>query len=96
MVTGTEALALGLVSHVSESPLDHAQALAEEIATRSPDAVAAAKFLLQEAWHGSERRALAAERRWQRRVIGRGNQRIAVRRNLEKSAQPFLPRRLGN
>ena len=96
VVTGTEALAMRLVSHVSANPLDHAQALAEEIATRSPDAVAAAKFLLQEAWHGSERRALAAERRWQRRVIGRGNQRIAVRRNLDKSEQPYLPRRLGN
>jgi enoyl-CoA hydratase/carnithine racemase len=96
VLTGIEAHPLGLVTHVSESLLDHAQALAEEIATRSPDAVAAAKFLLQEAWHGSERRALAAERKWQRRVIGRGNQRIAIKRNLEKSEQPYLPRRLGH
>lgn len=95
VLTGIEAHALGLVTHVSQSPLDHARALAEEIVARSPDAVGAVKFLLQEAWHRGERRALAAERRWQRRVIGRSNQRIAIRRNLEKGGQPYFPRRIG-
>jgi hypothetical protein len=40
-------------------------------------------------------RALAAERKWQRRVIGRKNQTIAVRRNLEQTDVPFAPRRIG-
>jgi enoyl-CoA hydratase/carnithine racemase len=100
IVSGAEAHALGLVTRVTEAPLEQARALAAEIATRSPDAVAAAKFLLQEGWHGGEAEALAAERRWQRRVIANGNQRIAVRRNAPRGPDqpelPFRPRRLGS
>ncbi|MEZ5565352.1 MAG: crotonase/enoyl-CoA hydratase family protein [Gammaproteobacteria bacterium] len=104
VVSGVEAHALGLVTHVSDDPLADAVTLAQEISNRSPDAVAAGKFLLQEAWPRSESGALAAERRWQRRVIGRRNQRIAVRRNLQQAAAkgadsdslpPFSPRQIG-
>ncbi|MEQ1800646.1 MAG: crotonase/enoyl-CoA hydratase family protein [Gammaproteobacteria bacterium] len=100
VLSGTEAHLLGLVTHVTETPLEQARALAGEIATRSPDAVAAAKLLLQEGWHGTEAEALAAERKWQRRVIAGRNQRIAVRRNAPRNPDqpelPFLPRRLGS
>lgn len=99
ILTGTEAHALGLVTHVTETPLEQARALAAEIITRSPDAVAAAKFLLQESWHAAEPDALAAERKWQRRVLAGRNQRIAVRRNASRDPDqpvpPFRPRRLG-
>ena len=71
ILSGVEAHALGLVTHISQDPLAHADALAAEIATRSPDSVAASKFLLQEAWSRGTYRALAAERKWQRRVPGR-------------------------
>lgn len=94
IIQGAEAHGLGLVTHVSEAPLEHAQALAAEISTRSPDAVAAAKFLLQASWNASEVDALAAERRWQRRVIGGANQRIAIRRNRDKADHPFKPRKV--
>jgi len=69
-------------------------AMASEIAVRSPDSVAAAKYLLQEGWHGSDAEALSAERRWQRRVMGGANQRIAVKSNMEKTALPYKPRKL--
>ncbi len=99
ILTGAEAHALGLVTHVTETPLEQARALAAEIITRSPDAVAAAKFLLQESWHADEPDALAAERKWQRRVLAGSNQRIAVQRNAPRNPDqpelPFLPRRLG-
>jgi len=103
ILSGTEAQALRLVTHITDTPLEQARALAAEIATRSPDAVAAAKFLLQESWHAAEPEALAAERRWQRRVIGGRNQRIATRRNAprgsnhgpEQPEPPFVPRRIG-
>lgn len=99
IISGTEAHALRLVTRVTEAPLEQARALAAEIATRSPDAVAAAKFLLQDSWHGGEAEALAAERQWQRRVVAGRNQRIAVRRNAPRSPDqpelPFLPRRIG-
>ena len=91
---GSEAQALGLVSHVADDPLAAAHKLVAEIETRSPDAVAAAKFLMQEAFGGGESGALAAERRWQRRLLGGRNQRIAVQRNLEKKDLPFGPRRI--
>jgi enoyl-CoA hydratase/carnithine racemase len=94
ILSGADARALGLVTHVSAEPMEHARTLAEEIGTRSPDAVAAAKFLLQASWHATERAALAAERRSQRRIIGRPNQRIAAQRNLGKPGQPYAPRRI--
>ena len=86
---------LGIVSHVAEDPVDAAHKLAAEFETRSPDAVAAAKFLMQDAFGSGESGALAAERRWQRKLIGSRNQRIAVARNLEKKDLPYGPRRIG-
>lgn len=94
VVTGVEAHALGLVTYVSADPVARARQLAEEIATRSPDAIAAAKLLLQESWHRGERGALHAERKWQRRIIGRANQRIAVKRNVDKPGEPYRTRRI--
>ncbi len=96
VLSGTEAHALGLVTHVSADPMAHARALAAEIVARSPDAVAAAKLALQEAWLGSEDDALSSERRWQRRLIGFKNQRIAVKRNQKKQDLPYVSRRLGD
>ncbi len=100
ILTGAEAHALRLVTRVTATPLEGARALAAEIITRSPDALAATKFLLQESWHVAEPDALAAERKWQRRVLAGRNQRIAIRRNGPHSPDepelPFLPRRLGD
>ena len=98
VLDGKAAQALGLVTHLADDPLAAAQTLAAEIATRSPDAIAAAKHLLQETWHASERSALSAERRWQRRVLMGDNQRIAIRRNSDrrddnKQPAPWQPRR---
>ena len=95
VVSGEEALALGLVSHVAENPGEHALRLAAEIASRSPDSVAAAKRLLQDAWMAKDSGALRAERRWQRRIMGRRNQRIAMERKGKKSEIPFAPRSIG-
>jgi enoyl-CoA hydratase/carnithine racemase len=98
VLDAAEAKALGLVTHVSDDPLAHARRLAAEIATRSPDAVAAAKHLLQEAWSADERRSLASERRWQRRLVGTKNQRAAIEQNQKRAtttAAPFARRRIG-
>jgi enoyl-CoA hydratase/carnithine racemase len=95
VLSGDEAHVLGLVTHLSEDPFAHAMRLAREIETRSPDAVAAGKFLLQEAYDGNARQALAAERRWQRRIMGRHNQRLAVAKNQKGSDTPFADRSIG-
>ena len=94
VLSGTEAHALKLVTHVADDPLAAAKTLAAEIATRSPDAVASAKFLLQHAWNSGESSTLAQERRRQRRLLGSRNQRISVERNMKKSEAPFRPRRI--
>jgi enoyl-CoA hydratase/carnithine racemase len=93
VLTGTQAHAAGLVSHLDADPLAGALALAAEIVERSPDAVGAAKLLMQEAWSARESAALASERSWQRRVLGRANQKVAARRNTGHPAEPWRPRR---
>jgi enoyl-CoA hydratase/carnithine racemase len=98
ILSGTAAKALGLVTHVSDDPLAHALGIAAEIETRSPDAVAATKHLLHDAWGASGHGALAAERKWQRRLVGTKNQRIARERNQarhqKKDETPYAPRRI--
>jgi enoyl-CoA hydratase/carnithine racemase len=89
ILDGPTAKALGLVTHVTENPLDHAHALAEEIAGKSPDAVRAAKQLYESAWHADARTGLALEATLQSGLIRRPNQVEAIRSNLEKRAPVF-------
>lgn len=92
--SGTEAKALNLVTHVVEDPLAAARSLIAEIATRSPDSVAASKFLFQQAWRAGDFGAARAERIWQRRLIGFANFRIALARNQQQKEIPWAKRRL--
>ncbi|MDO9451902.1 MAG: crotonase/enoyl-CoA hydratase family protein [Stagnimonas sp.] len=87
-----EAKALGLITRIEADPLAAAKAFAAQIATRSPDASAAAKCLFREVWSASEHRVLAGERRWQLRMLLGRNQRIASRRNMGKPDAAYLPR----
>ena len=87
--SGSEAAALGLVTHVSEDPLGSALELAAEIAGRSPDAVRGAKRLLDEAWIGSEAETLALEAELQRGLIGSPNQLAAVTAGVTKQPAHF-------
>ncbi|HEY6877269.1 MAG TPA: crotonase/enoyl-CoA hydratase family protein [Polyangiales bacterium] len=96
VISGTEAHALGLITHVAEDPYAAAVALADEILARSPDSVAAGKFLLQHAWRSDERRALGLERHYQGRVIGRDNMRRALASSQRRGEPPapFLKRNI--
>lgn len=93
VIDGHEALRLGLVTRLAEDPLVAARELVDEIVQRSPDASAGAKRLFAEAWEGSEAHALAAERRWQLRMLLSRNQRIATRRNGSDPEAEYGPRR---
>lgn len=95
VIDAREAYALGLVTHLAEDPVARADEIAREMSVWSPDATAAGKFLLQEAWSASEANATAAERRWQRRLIGRINQRISIARNTDDPDKPFHKRHVG-
>jgi len=87
---GREAAELGLVTKLSEHPHDDAMAMAREIAGRSPDAVRAAKALLNGLFHERAAQQFAAERHHIGSVIGRPNQVEAVMANFEKRAADFV------
>ncbi|HEY5318742.1 MAG TPA: crotonase/enoyl-CoA hydratase family protein [Solirubrobacteraceae bacterium] len=89
VLTGEQALALGLVTRVSEDPLASAQELAADIAGRSPDAVRAAKRLFEEAWSETAENGLALEAELQRSLIGSPNQLAAVTAGMAKEPPEF-------
>jgi enoyl-CoA hydratase/carnithine racemase len=79
VVSGSEALAIGLVTRAAEDPLSAALSLADEIAQKSPDAVRAAKRLYDETWVSDDAAAaLALESELQTGLIGEPNQIAAV------------------
>lgn len=90
IVSGTEAVALGLATRACADPLADARALAAQIAGRSPDAVRAAKRLLNGASPVDAARVLMAESHEQQRLIGSANQREAALAGLERREPRFL------
>lgn len=84
-----EALDMGIVSRISEAPLNDARTLAGELADRSPDAVRGIKRLVNEGWVLPDPEALVLEARVQLDVLRGANQREAVRANLEKRKPEF-------
>ena len=89
MISGSEAHALGLVTHVVDEPLAAAQALAAEIATRSPDAVRGMKRLFDESWTGSAEETLRLEADIQLGLLGTPNQLAAVTAGMAKQPAEF-------
>ncbi len=94
LFSGTEAKELGLVTRVTDTPLEEAFDLANEIAARSPDAVAAAKQLFNDTWVADEKTALNLETSLQKKLIGRWNQIAAASKNLSKKPFEYGKRRL--
>jgi len=90
IVEGEEAARIGLVTRLADDPLYAALKLARELTERSPDAVLAAKRVL-EAMHGSIGSGLRAEKRWQLRLI-RGRNLGIARRRAKTPELPFHPR----
>ena len=89
IVSGQEALELGLATHVSDAPRVDALALAREIAKRSPDAIRAGKKLFNSAGLVSLEEGLLLEEKLQTGLIGTPNQVEAVRANIEKREPKF-------
>ena len=88
-VSGTEAVELGLATHVSDNPREDALALAAQIATRSPSAIRAGKQLLNASTMSTLEAGLKLEARLQAGLIAKPNQIEAVRANMEKRAPRF-------
>ena len=81
---------IGLVTHLSETPLQQAQALAEEMLQRSPDALAAAKQVLDAMEH-QPRKSLRLEKIWQLKLLLGKNSQLARKKDKQPEVQ-FVPR----
>jgi enoyl-CoA hydratase/carnithine racemase len=89
IVSGVEAQTLGLATRVCDDPLAEARALAAQIAASSPDAIRAAKRLLNGASPLRAAEILMAESVEQKALLGTANQREAARAGLEKRVPVF-------
>jgi len=89
IVSGAEAVELGLATHTSDNPLDSAMALARTIAGKSPEAVRAGKRLLNQAVMSELGAGLKLEEQLQLSLIGTPNQVEAVQANLQKRPPSF-------
>jgi enoyl-CoA hydratase/carnithine racemase len=87
---GVEAARLGVVTRVADDPVAAARELAGDIASRSPDAVRAAKRLFDESWTGDAQRTLALEAELQLGLIGSPNQLAAVAAGFASEPAVFV------
>ena len=88
--SGEEALAYGFATRVTTDPLTEALSTAREIAGKSPDAVRAAKRLLNDAVLTDPMGGLTQESVEQGRLIGSPNQIESVMSNLQKRAPVYV------
>ena len=89
VVSGTEAVELGLATRVADNPRTAALELAREIASKSPDAIRAGKELLNQSVQSELADGLKHEARIQASLIGSPNQIEAVSSNMERREPKF-------
>ena len=89
VIDAEEAAKYALVTKVVDDPLDHALQVAEQIAARNPDAIKAAKRVLNEANYMSAEQGLLMESVEQDTIIGSANQLEAVMAELQKRPPQF-------
>ncbi len=90
MLSGKDAEKLHLVTHLATDPLAAAETLAQELLTRSPDALLAGKRVLDAMQH-KPHRALRLEKIWQLKLLLSKNRQIAMRKD-KKPELEFQPR----
>lgn len=88
-VPGAEACQLGVVTRVSDTPLELAREIASDIASRSPRAVAAARELFAKAPTLGPRERLALEAHLQQGLLGSAEQREAATARVERRLPHF-------
>ena len=89
VISGEQAVALNLGTELSDRPVEAALELARAIARRSPDAVRAAKWLLNRSGLVPVSEGLANEFRCSARLMGGANQIEAVAAKLQKREPRF-------
>jgi enoyl-CoA hydratase/carnithine racemase len=89
IVSGEEAVAIGLATRTDPDPVAAALAMAKDIAGRSPHAIRAAKRLLDRAGRTDLASGFAAEQEEIRALIGSPNQKEAVTARFERREPRF-------
>src|SRR5262249_40695507 len=89
IVGGEEAAGLGLATRVGPDPRAEALDTAREIAAKTPDAIRAAKRLINAAALAGPAAGLLAESQAEEVLMGSANQLEAVNANLEKRPPVF-------
>ncbi len=87
---GDYAKEIGLVTHLSDSPLEKANEIATEMLQRSPDALTAAKRVLDAMEHQPEK-SLRLEKIWQLKLLLGKNSKLARKKDKHPEVK-FLPR----
>ncbi|MCU4546359.1 crotonase/enoyl-CoA hydratase family protein [Acinetobacter pittii] len=87
---GDYAKEIGLVTHLSDSPLEKANEIATEMLQRSPDALTAAKRVLDAMEHQPEK-SLRLEKIWQLKLLLGKNSKLARKKDKHPEVN-FLPR----
>lgn len=81
---------IGLVTHLDENPMLKAEQIAEEMLQRSPDALMAAKRVLDAMEH-QPKKSLRLEKIWQLKLLIGKNSQIARKKDKNPEVE-FLPR----
>ncbi len=89
IVEAEEAKELGLVTHLADDPRAAAMELAEEIASKSPDAIRFGKRLVNESYRATSEDSLELEEALQRKLLGSPNQIAAVTAAMTKQPAEF-------
>ena len=89
VVDAEEARAFGLLTDLTDQPLERASQVAAEIAGKSPDAIRAIKRLVNSTWRGDTATSLAMEAELQMAVMAGPNQKEAAMANFEKRPPAF-------
>ena len=90
MISGSEAVDLGVCTRISDNPHDDAMALAAEIAQKSPDAIRAAKRLFNQAPDATVAEGFAMERNEIGQLIGSPNQTEQIKAFFDKREPNFV------
>ena len=91
-LSGKEAADLGLVTELAADPVAAAEEFARELATRSPDAVAAAKRLFDRSWTSGPRATFARERLEQLYLLAAANTKAARKAAFGRTTPSYGPR----
>lgn len=89
LFSAEEAKQWGFITHISDDPLKHALTLAENIVDKNPDAIRAAKRVIEQSYHQTPAQGLLAESVEQDKIMGTANQIEAVMAALQKRKPQF-------